>query len=174
MSGRFCVDCSCIARVFWRLCGGLSVRSCVRPVYAAFDVAAGLDEFRKRGSNRLNDLIGPLTFPECPGSWLTNSASSLQASRSSCRPNLSDWLPTFLFLGQHRPYNPRRLVRHGSCCEPEGFVRYDLRGPDVDLLRAPFGHECPRRHAENQQLSYVLVTLFRDFAEPFLTTARFV
>src|SRR6056297_940583 len=34
-------------------------------------VATGPDEFRERGSNRLIDLRGPLTFPECPCSWLT-------------------------------------------------------------------------------------------------------
>lgn len=35
-------------------------------------VATGPDEFRERGSNRLIDLkIWPLTFPECPCSWLT-------------------------------------------------------------------------------------------------------
>ncbi|WP_217639279.1 hypothetical protein, partial [Salinihabitans flavidus] len=33
--------------------------------------SAGLDEFRERGSNRLIDIRGPLTFPECPCSWLT-------------------------------------------------------------------------------------------------------
>lgn len=41
---------------------GLFVRWC----------SAGPDEFRERGSNRLIDLKrGPLTFPECPCSWLT-------------------------------------------------------------------------------------------------------
>lgn len=50
--GRFCQYC--------RL-SGLFVRWC----------SAGPDEFRERGSIRLNDLKGPRTFPECPCSWLT-------------------------------------------------------------------------------------------------------
>jgi hypothetical protein len=33
--------------------------------------STGPDEFRKRGSNRLIGLKGPLPFPECPCSWLT-------------------------------------------------------------------------------------------------------
>ena len=37
-----------------------------------FGIAStGPDEFRERGSIRLNDLNGPRTFPECPCSWLT-------------------------------------------------------------------------------------------------------
>ncbi len=51
--GRFCQ---------YRRLSGLFVRWC----------SACLDEFRDRGSNRLVDLRrGPLTFPECPCSWLT-------------------------------------------------------------------------------------------------------
>ena len=62
----------------------LSVLSSVRPVYVltlpplaplsghccAMPCRA-VDDFRERGSNRLIDLRGPLTFPECPYSWLT-------------------------------------------------------------------------------------------------------
>jgi hypothetical protein len=45
-----------------------------------------MDGFRERGSKRLNDLIGPVTFPECPGSWLTCAASSLHSSCISWPP----------------------------------------------------------------------------------------
>ena len=51
-----------------------------------FQDTAGPDGFRERGSKRLNDLIGPVTFPECPGSWLTCAASSLHSSCISWQP----------------------------------------------------------------------------------------
>ena len=51
-----------------------------------FQNTAGPDGFRERGSKRLNDLIGPVTFPECPGSWLTCAASSLHSSCISWPP----------------------------------------------------------------------------------------
>lgn len=51
-----------------------------------FQNTAGPDGFRERGSKRLNDLKGPVTFPECPGSWLTCAASSLHSSCISWPP----------------------------------------------------------------------------------------
>ena len=51
---------------------GRFVSTVVCPACLCFGIAStGPDEFRKRGSNRLIDLKGPLTFPECPCSWLT-------------------------------------------------------------------------------------------------------
>ena len=48
------------------------VSTVVCPACLCFGIAStGPDEFRKRGSNRLIDLKGPLPFPECPCSWLT-------------------------------------------------------------------------------------------------------
>jgi len=47
------------------------VSTVVCPACLCFGIAStGPDEFRKRGSNRLIDLKGPLPFPECPCSWL--------------------------------------------------------------------------------------------------------
>jgi hypothetical protein len=51
---------------------GFVVSTVVCPACLCFGIAStGPDEFRKRGSNRLIDLKGPLPFPECPCSWLT-------------------------------------------------------------------------------------------------------
>jgi hypothetical protein len=48
------------------------VSTFVSPACLCFGIASnGPDDFRKRGSNRLIDLRGPLPFPECPCSWLT-------------------------------------------------------------------------------------------------------
>jgi hypothetical protein len=51
---------------------GRFVSTVVCPACLCFGIAStGPDEFRERGSNRLIDLRGPETFPECPCSWLT-------------------------------------------------------------------------------------------------------
>ena len=48
------------------------VSTVVCPACLCFGIAStGPDEFRKRGSIRLNDLGGPQTFPEYPCLWLT-------------------------------------------------------------------------------------------------------
>ena len=51
---------------------GRFVSTVVCPACLCFGIAStGPDEFRERGSNRLIDLRGPETFPECPCSWLS-------------------------------------------------------------------------------------------------------
>ena len=59
-------------QVFFGDIRGFLVSTVVCPACLCFGIAStGPDEFRERGSNRLIDLKGPLTFPECPSSWLT-------------------------------------------------------------------------------------------------------
>ncbi len=97
-----CVDGFCIARDFCDR-DGLSVQSCVRPVCVAF--ATGPDEFRKRGSYRLNDLWGPRHSSECPCSWLT-SFRIITSNVLHLWAGSSDRLPVFLSFCQKCPNDP--------------------------------------------------------------------
>ena len=115
---RSCVDGSCIARDFYDR-DGLSVQSCVRPVYVT--VATGPDEFRKRGSYRLNDLWGPRPSSECPCSWLT-SFRVITSNVLHLWAGSSDRLPVFLSFRQKRPDDPGGFVGHGDCRQPEWFL----------------------------------------------------
>ena len=152
---------------------GLFVSTVVCPACLCFGFAAtGADEFRERGSNRHIGLRGPPPFQECLCLWLTcfRSITSTSCISKAIRA-LERWLPVFLFLSQHCPDGPRRLVSHSSCCQSERLDGDDLRGPEIDRLWRTFRHHCARRHIDVTQLANGAITLLGDLAKRFLATA---
>ena len=52
-----------------------------------------------------------------------------------------------------------------------GLSAMIFRGPKIDFLGRTFRHDCPRRHAHDQQLPDVAITFLGDIAQSFFPAA---
>ena len=83
---------------------------------------------------------------------------------------LSCGLAVIRVLGEYRPDDPRRLVRHRNGSEADRFALKKLHDPRVHTFWVPTGTLNLRGHADHEQSSDIAITFLADPTQTLFAT----